>query len=86
MTATFALAVEPDTVTDVGETAHVVFTGPPPHASDTVPVKPFTPATVSRYDVFRPYTWEAGDADNLKSTTFTVRGDDVLGPYSPLPS
>ena len=43
----FAVAVEPERLIELGETAHAVFGGPPLHVRSTVPVDPFAPATFS---------------------------------------
>jgi hypothetical protein len=76
----FAVATEPDKLTEVGDMAHVVFAGPPPQFSDTVPVKPFTGVTVSVYIAFFPEAVsDVGSTDKLKSTIFTMTPEDVLG-------
>jgi hypothetical protein len=80
------LTVEPDSVTDEGETAHVVFAGPPEQLSDTAPVNPFRAATLSEYVAFLPATLrDEGEADKLKSASRTRTLDDVLGLNSMLP-
>src|SRR5262245_52391507 len=75
----FAVIAAPDKLTDVGDMAHVVFAGPPPQLSDTVPLKPFAGMTVTVYVAFLPVAiWDEGDTDKAKSTTCTSAGDDVL--------
>jgi hypothetical protein len=81
VTVALAVAVEPESVTDDGTTWHGSISGPLTlHPSETVPLKPFTAATVSVNDAFFPLTvCDAGDTERLTSTTFTDAPADVLG-------
>jgi hypothetical protein len=46
-TVAFVVAVEPERLTELGETAHVVFAGPPLHVNASVPADPVRGVTVS---------------------------------------
>jgi hypothetical protein len=46
VTVAFDVAVGPETLTGFGDTAHVLFGGPPMHPRNTGPFKPFTAVTV----------------------------------------
>ena len=76
-----AVAVEPESVTDEGTTWHALLSGPLTlHPSETVPLKPFTAATVRVNDAFFPLTvCDAGDTVRLTSTTCADAPVDVLG-------
>jgi hypothetical protein len=75
----FAVIDAPDKLTDVGDIAQVVFAGPPPQLSDTMPLKPFTGITVTVYVAFLPVAvWDEGDTDKAKSTTCTSAGEEAL--------
>ena len=79
VTLAFAVSGEPDSVTDVGVMAQVVFAGPPLQLSATVPVKPLAGVTVIVYDAFLPVTVaDPGETDTVKSTTCTAAADDAL--------
>jgi hypothetical protein len=46
ITVAFDVAVGPEMLTGFGDTAHVLFGGPPLPPSDTTPFKPLTPVTL----------------------------------------
>ena len=86
VTVALRVAAEAESVTVFGETTHVVFGGPPLHDSDTVPVEPFTAATLRTYVAFRPeMVCDVGVTDKVKSTACTDTPGDVLALKLELP-
>lgn len=74
-----AVVAEPGNAIAPGTIVHVVFAGPPPQLSDTVPAKPLSAARAIVYVAFLPpIDCAAGDTATLKSTTRAEVAAEVL--------
>ena len=80
MIVTWAVAVEPDRLSELGETVQVECFGCGPQLSDTAPTNPFTDVTVSVYVARCPagIVSESGDTVRVKSTICSDRLTEVL--------